>query len=317
MIKLKYLRKYIDIFSINNQERVFNVFLMVLLFCAINMSVEAQNRSQTYENYIKKYKDIAIKQQKKHGIPASITLAQGLLESAAGQSRLAQEANNHFGIKCGNEWGGKTIKHKAEKGKECFRKYKKVEDSFDDHSKFLKRKRYESLFKLKSTDYKNWAKGLRKCGYATDPKYPEKLISLIERYELYSYDSEKGKHKNYDKEEGDVKSHMVYRQGKLLYIKAYDGDTYAMLAKKYGIKKKDLLSYNDVKEEHPLQSGAIVYLQEKNKKYSGESKEYMVQRGETLYSISQKLGIKLKQLCKMNKKKDDDIIKPGETLKIK
>ncbi len=317
MIKLKYLRKYIDIFSINNQERVFNVFLMVLLFCAINMSVEAQNRSQTYENYIKKYKEIAIKQQKKHGIPASITLAQGLLESAAGQSRLAQEANNHFGIKCGNEWGGKTIKHKAEKGKECFRKYKKVEDSFDDHSKFLKRKRYESLFKLKSTDYKNWAKGLRKCGYATDPKYPEKLISLIERYELYRYDSDKGKHKNYDKEEGDVKSHMVYRQGKLLYIKAYDGDTYAMLAKKYGIKKKDLLSYNDVKEEHPLQSGAIVYLQEKNKKYSGESKEYMVQRGETLYSISQKLGIKLKQLCKMNKKKDDDIIKPGETLKIK
>lgn len=317
MIKLKYLRKYIDIFSINNQERVFNVFLMILLFCAINMSVEAQNRSQTYENYIKKYKDIAIKQQKKHGIPASITLAQGLLESAAGQSRLAQEANNHFGIKCGNEWGGKTIKHKAEKGKECFRKYKKVEDSFDDHSKFLKRKRYESLFKLKSTDYKNWAKGLRKCGYATDPKYPEKLISLIERYELYRYDSDKGKHKNYDREEGDVKSHMVYRQGKLLYIKAYDGDTYAMLAKKYGIKKKDLLSYNDVKEEHPLQSGAIVYLQEKNKKYSGESKEYMVQRGETLYSISQKLGIKLKQLCKMNKKKDDDIIKPGETLKIK
>lgn len=317
MIKLKYLRKYIDIFSINNQERVFNVFLMILLFCAINMSVEAQNRSQTYENYIKKYKDIAIKQQKKHGIPASITLAQGLLESAAGKSRLAQEANNHFGIKCGNEWGGKTIKHKAEKGKECFRKYKKVEDSFDDHSKFLKRKRYESLFKLKSTDYKNWAKGLRKCGYATDPKYPEKLISLIERYELYRYDSDKGKHKNYDREEGDVKSHMVYRQGKLLYIKAYDGDTYAMLAKKYGIKKKDLLSYNDVNEEHPLQSGAIVYLQEKNKKYSGESKEYMVQRGETLYSISQKLGIKLKQLCKMNKKKDDDIIKPGETLKIK
>ena len=225
MIKLKYLRKYIDIFSINNQERVFNVFLMILLFCAINMSVEAQNRSQTYENYIKKYKDIAIKQQKKHGIPASITLAQGLLESAAGQSRLAQEANNHFGIKCGNDWGGKTIKHKAEKGKECFRKYKKVEDSFDDHSKFLKRKRYESLFKLKSTDYKNWAKGLRKCGYATDPKYPEKLISLIERYELYRYDSDKGKHKNYDREEGDVKSHMVYRQGKLLYIKAYDGDT--------------------------------------------------------------------------------------------
>lgn len=311
------MRKYIDIFSKNNQERVFNRFLVVLLFCTMNFTIEAQNRSQSYDNYIKKYKDIAIEQQKKHGIPASITLAQGLLESAAGQSRLAQEANNHFGIKCGNDWGGKTIKHKAERGNECFRKYKKVEESFEDHSKFLKRKRYESLFKLKSTDYKNWAKGLRKCGYATDPKYPEKLISLIERYELYRYDSKKGKRKNTDWVEDDVRSHIVYRQGDLLYIKAYDGDTYAMLAKKYGLKEKDLLRYNDVKEEQPLQVGAIVYLQEKNKKYSGDSKEYVVQRGETLYSISQKLGIKLKQLCKMNKKKDNDIIKPGETLKIK
>ena len=164
------MRKYIDIFSKNNQESVLNVILAILLVCVVNISIEAQNRSRAYENYIKKYKDIAIEQQKKHGVPASITLAQGLLESAAGQSRLAQEANNHFGIKCGNEWGGKTIKHDAETGKECFRKYKDVEDSYEDHSKFLKRKRYESLFKLKSTDYKNWAKGLRRCGYATDPK---------------------------------------------------------------------------------------------------------------------------------------------------
>lgn len=317
MFKLKYMRKYIDIFSKNNQESVLNVILAILLVCVVNISIEAQNRSRAYENYIKKYKDIAIEQQKKHGVPASITLAQGLLESAAGQSRLAQEANNHFGIKCGNEWGGKTIKHDAETGKECFRKYKDVEDSYEDHSKFLKRKRYESLFKLKSTDYKNWAKGLRRCGYATDPKYPEKLISLIERYELYRYDSEKGKQKKIDLIEEDIKSHIVYRQGNLLYIRVLDGDTYAMIAKEYGIKKKDLLRYNDVKEEVSLQTGAIVYLQEKNKKYSGESKEYVVQKGETLYSISQKLGIRLNQLCKMNKKKEKDMIKPGETLKIK
>ena len=311
------MRKYIDIFSKNNQESVLNVILAILLVCVVNISIEAQNRSRAYENYIKKYKDIAIEQQKKHGVPASITLAQGLLESAAGQSRLAQEANNHFGIKCGNGWGGKTIKHDAETGKEGFRKYKDVEDSYEDHSKFLKRKRYESLFKLKSTDYKNWAKGLRRCGYATDPKYPEKLISLIERYELYRYDSEKGKQKKTDLIEEDIKSHIVYRQGNLLYIRVLDGDTYAMIAKEYGIKKKDLLRYNDVKEEVSLQTGAIVYLQEKNKKYSGESKEYVVQKGETLYSISQKLGIRLKQLCKMNKKKEKDMIKPGETLKIK
>lgn len=320
----KYLRKYIDNFSNYNRERAFYAILTTLLVFAGSFTICAQKRSQSYENYIKRYKKIAVEQQKKHGIPASITLAQGLLESGAGQSRLANEANNHFGIKCGSEWNGKTIKHKAERGNECFRKYKKVEDSYEDHSKFLKRKRYASLFKLKITDYKNWAKGLRKCGYATDPKYPDKLISIIERYELHRFDSDKGKK---DEEsvsgedmffsEGDVMVHAVHKLGKLRFVRAKSGDTYESIAKEFNIKKKKLLSFNDVKKEQALDLGAIIYLQEKNKKYQGKSKTYVVQEGETLYSISQKLGIRLNNLRKMNKKKENDIIKPGETLKIK
>lgn len=204
----KYLRKFIHIFSKNNQVRGFYALCTVLLLSITGIEVSAQEDS--YERYIEQYKDIAIKHRKKYGIPASITLAQGILESCAGTSRLAREANNHFGIKCGAGWKGKTIKHKAERGMECFRKYKHAEQSFEDHAKFLKRDRYKPLFKIKITDYKKWAKTLRKCGYATDKKYPDKLISLIERYELHRFDKkvkdkkkDKKKQKDKEKEEDD------------------------------------------------------------------------------------------------------------------
>lgn len=180
----KYYHKYNGIFSKFNYLRVFSMLIAVFLIPAMGSSRAMAQQSQEHIEYIKRYKDIALKHQKKYGIPASITLAQGLLESNAGRSRLATEANNHFGIKCGGDWEGETISHKAESGNECFRKYDKAEDSFRDHALFLKRKRYEPLFKHKVTDYKKWAKTLRKCGYATDSKYPDKLINLIERYDL-------------------------------------------------------------------------------------------------------------------------------------
>lgn len=157
----------------------------MLIAVLSSFSAFSQGKSQAHKDYIEKYKDIALKHQKEYGIPACITLAQGLLESNAGQSELAQKANNHFGIKCGGAWNGKTIKHKAEKGKECFRKYDRAEQSFEDHARFLKRDRYAPLYKIKKSNYKKWAKTLRKCGYATDRKYPDKLISLIERYDLH------------------------------------------------------------------------------------------------------------------------------------
>ena len=157
------------------------------------------------EAYIKKYKGVAIREMKKHGIPASITLAQGILESGSGKSYLAKEANNHFGIKCHEDWKGKRIYHDDDEKNECFRSYKDPDESFRDHSEFLTtRSRYAFLFEESPTDYKAWAKGLKKAGYATNRKYPQLLIDLIEKYELHKYDLE-GYHENDDLDTAAVK----------------------------------------------------------------------------------------------------------------
>lgn len=158
-------------------------------------TLEATSTTTVYadviKTYIDQYKEIAKDNMRTHGIPASITLAQGILESGSGNGRLAKEANNHFGIKCHTGWTGDSIKHDDDALQECFRKYRHASESFRDHSLFLtSRARYNDLFKLNKDDYQGWAKGLRKAGYATDPKYPDKLISLIQRYELYQYDNE-------------------------------------------------------------------------------------------------------------------------------
>lgn len=317
----KYLRKYIDIFSKNNRYRVFFV-------CAVLSLGIGNAQTNVYRDYIERFKDVALSHQQEYGIPASITLAQGILESNAGQSRLATEANNHFGIKCGGEWKGKTIKHKAENGKECFRKYDNAEESYHDHALFLKKKRYTPLFKHKVSDYKNWAKTLRECGYATDSKYPDKLINIIERYELHKLDN-KGKknssgslitpaeENNNDGLKKAVIAHAVHRRGNLLFIYSHEGDTYESISDEFDITKKKLLSYNDTKQKPILTEGEIVYLQEKDKEYAGDKQWYIVNEGETLYSISQKLGIRLKNLRKMNKINDNIVIQPGDTLKIK
>lgn len=160
----------------------------------LSAGAESQRKLTSYQKYISKYSDLAIQHQKKYRIPASITLAQGLLESGAGQSDLARRSNNHFGIKCHSDWRGGRVYHDDDLRGECFRKYKRVEDSYDDHSRFLaERSRYERLFKLNIKDYKGWAKGLQKCGYATDRAYANKLIKVIEDYELYRFDSGKRK----------------------------------------------------------------------------------------------------------------------------
>ncbi len=320
----KYLCKFIDIFSKNNRERTFCAFLTILFFVTGVFVSMAQKRSNAYEKYIKQYSALAVEHRERYGIPASITLAQGLLESGAGQSRLAREANNHFGIKCGNAWRGKTIKHDDDRRKECFRKYKRVEESYADHSLFLKGKRYESLFKYDVTDYKNWARGLRKCGYATDKKYADKLIKIIEDYRLYRFD--KGGFGKKDILVDDDLKHdktavqcgrTVYHRGKLRYVISAKDDTYEGLATLFGIKHERLLSYNDVKENAVLPEGSVVYLKEKGKKYAGKGKYYEVQDGETLYLISQKLGVQLKHLRKRNKLEDDAEIKPADRLKVR
>ena len=168
-----------------------NLYILLTVCLLTVGSVSAQRRQTSYNNYIKQYAPLAVQQMKQHNVPASITLAQGLLESGAGLSKLALESNNHFGIKCGVGWRGRSVRANDDAPNECFRAYRKVEDSYQDHSLFLVgNQRYSSLFSLKKTDYKGWAKGLKKAGYATDPSYANKLITIIETYDLYKYDTD-------------------------------------------------------------------------------------------------------------------------------
>lgn len=197
------------------------------------------------EAYIAEFSQIAIDEMRKYKIPASITLAQGILESASGQGRLATKANNHFGIKC-HKWEGSKIYHDDDELQECFRKYDFAGESYRDHSEFLtSRSRYSDLFKLKKDDYKGWARGLKAAGYATDKKYPDKLIGLIERYKLYEYDAFvlKGKPVSSIKPAEIINVHVVKK-----------GDTLYSISKRYKISVNNLKEWNNL-ESNILQVG--------------------------------------------------------------
>lgn len=276
------------------------LFLILIISC---LTLQAQTRNKQYEAYIKKYRELAVEEMKRYHIPASITLAQGLLESGAGQSALARKSNNHFGIKCGSDWYGKTVSHDDDARGECFRAYKHPKDSYEDHSKFLAgRPRYASLFKLNITDYKGWARGLKKAGYATNPRYADQLIGIIELYELYKYDD-----KNYLKWiKKNPNPHQTYIANGLLYIVVRAGDSWKSISQEFDISQKKLRKYNDLYKGYALQVGDILYLEKKNKKADKEHIVHVLRAGESLYSISQKYGIRLKNLYKLNKMDEDD-----------
>ncbi|WP_196890628.1 glucosaminidase domain-containing protein [Aureivirga marina] len=201
-----------------------------------NKPATSERRLSDYEQtivYIEEYKEIAIEEMEKYGIPASITLAQGILESGKGKSQLASKSHNHFGVKCHKDWKGPRVYHDDDRDQECFRKYRHPKYSFRDHSLFLvERDRYAFLFEYKITDYKRWAKGLKKAGYATDPKYPTKLIAIIDRYELHKYDKNiKPLHQKKDK--------VVKNSGKIHTVKK--GDTLYSISRKYGGVKVDAI----------------------------------------------------------------------------
>lgn len=276
------------------------LFLILIISC---LTLQAQTRNKQYEAYIKKYRELAVEEMKKYHIPASITLAQGLLESGAGQSALARKSNNHFGIKCGSDWYGKTVSHDDDARGECFRAYKHPKDSYEDHSKFLAgRPRYASLFNLNITDYKGWARGLKKAGYATNPRYADQLIGIIELYELYKYDD-----KNYLKWiKKNPNPHQTYIANDLLYIVVRAGDSWKSISQEFDISQKKLRKYNDLYKGYALQVGDILYLEKKNKKADKEHIVHVLRAGESMYSISQKYGIRLKNLYKLNKMDEDD-----------
>lgn len=278
---------------------------LLLTLCLYNINVYGQNRSKQYEEYIKEYREIAVDEMKRYHIPASITLAQGLLESGAGQGTLARKSNNHFGIKCGGDWRGKTVKHDDDARNECFRVYKDPKESYRDHSKFLAgRPRYASLFQLKITDYKGWAHGLKKAGYATNPRYAYQLIDIIERYDLHKYDTKGGF--KWMKENSNP--HTPYIANGLLYIKVQQGDTWKSISKEFDISQRKLRKYNDLYKGYALQEGDILYLGKKNRIARKGNIVHVLRAGESMYFISQKYGIRLKRLYKMNKMKPNDAV---------
>lgn len=279
------------------------------------VSSSSQTGTSDYaKRYVQSYYPMAVEQMEKHGIPASITLAQALLEGGAGRSDLVQEANNHFGVKADKRWQGKTYS-KWDNGKWCkFRVYKNTRESYEDHSKFLlSNSRYDFLFKLRKDDYKGWARGLKKAGYAEDPQYPTKLINLIEKYGLYKYDSYKKSdiEKSADNAKGGVKSgssnyasasgnHELLKANGLVYTVASAGDTFESISTEFGISKRKLRKYNDLYKGYVINAGDILYLEKKNNKARRGNKFHTTQPGESLYSLSQKYGIKLKKIYKMN-----------------
>ena len=278
-------------------------YLITVLTIFVCLALQAQTRNKQYEDYIKKYRELAVDEMKKYHIPASITLAQGLLESGAGQSTLARKSNNHFGIKCGSDWNGKTVSHDDDARGECFRAYKHPKQSYEDHSKFLAgRPRYASLFKLKITDYKGWARGLKKAGYATNPRYADQLIDIIELYDLDKYDKKGGL--KWMKE--NPNPHQPYIANDLVYIVVRAGDSWKSISNEFDISQRKLRKYNDLYKGYSLQVGDILYLEKKNKKAGKEHIVHVLRAGESMYSISQKYGIRLKNLYKLNKMDAED-----------
>jgi LysM repeat protein len=279
--------------------------------------------------YIEKYKDLAVSEMKRTGIPASITLAQGMIESDFGRSSLAREGNNHFGIKCHNDWTGPTIRHDDDRRNECFRKYRRPEESFYDHSDFLKSaSRYSFLFDLSSTDYKGWARGLKKAGYATNPDYANMLIRKIEENNLFYYDRDylaKEKHlpqavlvkpdssKLVIEEEitdapvinssSSVSATVprIMENNRIQYIIVKDGESVGSIEKDFELLKWELTRYNELKSDFVPVPGQILYLQPKRDKAEPGKEVHIVAEGETLYLISQKYGMKLSKLYEYNR----------------
>lgn len=292
----------------------------------------------TRDQYISMYKDDAVRDMKKTGVPASITLAQACLESQDGNSPLAIEANNHFGIKCAN-WTGDTYIQDDDTRNECFRKYKDVLDSYDDHSDFLRtRPRYADLFLLDITDYIGWATGLKKAGYATNPVYAERLIKIIEDYKLNELDHGRELPKSsYDvvassrpspiQKKTPVASkiivpssevinpfggHQVFYMNETPYVIASGGDTYRSIADEFEMGEWQILKYNELDKNSTVEDGEKIYL--KPKKRTGERNFYTVKSGQTLHDIAQEQGVKMKHLLKWNELEENAVVKPGQRI---
>ena len=314
--------------------------LYILLILLFPLGLFAQRI--TPEEYIQTYKDIAMREMRDHKIPASITLAQGLLESGAGNSALAREAKNHFGIKCHTGWTGKTYYMDDDEKDECFRKYNNAEESFRDHSEFLcGRSRYAALFDLEITDYEGWAKGLKAAGYATNPKYAQLLIDRIELYDLAKYDKialgqmtddnvlpdiapeeellelaySPAKRTVYELVDMTQDKRFIYENNGVRFVYAKEGETPERLAQEFGIKLKKFCDYNLLRhpDEMVFHSGDMVYLAKlRNKNW--KAKKHMVEEGETLRDVALRFAVKPEKIMKKNGLAEGQRLKTGQVI---
>lgn len=327
--------------------------LIISLF--IGLSAYAQhNQKSPQEIYIEQFATLAVEEMYRSGVPASITLAQGLLESRYGLSELAVKGNNHFGIKCHNNWNGKKIYYDDDAKGECFRKYPSPEQSYRDHSDFLRyRDRYKFLFDYNTTDYKSWANGLKKAGYATDPSYASKLIRIIEDYRLYEYDDKPASFAKSDRksrkeskrvtvkvpdvlppspteiEQAEALteaqrqdfhfsiSREVYKRNGVPFVKAMEGESYASIASANNLFLREILKYNDLAAEAQIAPGTEVYLRPKKSQAVKGLDKHVVEEGETMRSIAQRYGVRLKNLYKINEMADGSIIREGDIIKLR
>jgi LysM repeat protein len=293
-------------------------------------------QKMTIPQYIETYKDIAIREMNTYGIPASITLAQGILESSSGNSPLAKTANNHFGIKCKTDWKGETYIQDDDEKNECFRKYKTVLESYEDHSKFLKeRQRYAFLFDLPRNDYKAWAQGLKQAGYATNPNYPQLLIRYIEEHKLHQYDEaiaqkidqeikitpspkEKNTYKINEQAEVSIGGKRTVKfYNNTPYVIAKSGDDVAQLAKELEMFEWQIYKYNDMKKGSIISAGDRIYTKPKRRKSDVAS--YTPKQGETYTEISQRFGIKRSRILLLNNIEENtsDLVQPARPLNLR
>lgn len=343
-------------FELNTKiMKILKTPILVVIFSLFAglVSTQAQTR-QTKEEYILKYKHIAIDHMERYGIPASITLAQGILESDSGNSNLARKSNNHFGIKCKKGWTGDRVYHTDDAPDECFRKYDSVEESYQDHADFLDQSpRYDSLFAYSATDYRSWARGLKAAGYATAPDYAQRLTKLIEDNKLYLFDEAGGEKlyadhqkaennitqeftsqssveiptpvegrvdpNNYRVAERTFNGYSVYVNNKTHYIIARDGDTFSRIASTFALTEKTLRKYNEIDTKStadPIE-GEVIYIERKQTRWMGNVRKHTVRAGETLRSVAQDYAIQQKKLMRLNRMRKGSQLQVGQDIALK
>ena len=323
---------------------VLAIFYVIFATLATHYA-SAQSR-QTREEYIERYKSIAVAHMERYGIPASITMAQGILESDAGNSALSISSNNHFGIKCKKNWTGRKVYHDDDAKGECFRAYPSVEESYQDHAEFLDSSpRYDSLFSYPSNDYRSWARGLKAAGYATAPDYAERLVAIIEKYNLHLLDQQDGdavyssgknakQNAEYFALQSNIirqeavgidpfrisssvhKGYNVYRTNNTCYVVAKKDDTYATLGKTFAISERMLRRFNDATKTDTLKENDIVYIERKKERWMGDALLHEVRKDEDLHSLSQSFGIRKNRLARLNRLRNN-ALQEGQTIRIR